>query len=237
MSRSSLIVGLVVAAALHAILFLPGRMRSFTQPRTKPPDKHVKVLLPSPPPPGPARKAASVRAVPQGASPARQMARVHEPATPHADVPTPGNTASEHADGADLPVLRILWRSHRQLRDVAIALGMSIVAVDREGRIIGQVASSGPVAIAPFTGSLASHSNRVRTLPRGFFGPSLDASGAGVDAFWILVPADVDRAVVAAQRAAIAEKGLTPRQVRSMDGRFQQAGGTYRFVVTGVTER
>ena len=134
-----------------------------------------------------------------------------------------------------MPALRISWRWPRQLREVAAALRMSIVAVDGRGRITGQIAPGGTLAITPSAGPPAAYSNRVRTLPRGFFGPGL--GGQAVKAFWILVPSDVDRRVIAAQRTAIAAKGLTPRQVRAMEGRFEQTGRTYRFVVTDLTAR
>jgi len=78
---------------------------------------------------------------------------------------------------------------------------------------------------------LSAYSNRVRTLPRGFFG-SAPIAGGDVASFWVLVPADLDARFVLLQRDAIRRKGLTPAEVRAMDAEFRSSRSGYELVIT-----
>jgi len=239
MSKSSLIIGLAAAVALHGLLFVP-----LAKPRTpKAPAKRSKPKVtvaavpprPETAPPAP-KKQALRKAQPKPAPTLQKVAANPAPAVKK----KPAGTTHSPADKAPAPMppLRIAWASPQQLRTVARCLAMPIVAVDGRARIVGQVADGGEAALVEFRQSLAGYSNRVRTLPKAFFGSELvRAAGASVTELWILVPAELDRRWMSLQKQAIARAGLTLSQVRELEGRFEKAGSGFELRVTRVVSK
>ncbi len=239
MSKSSVLIGALVAVTVHGLLFLPG-----LPPRAPdPPPANVAepvTLTPPPPPPPPAppeepAPARPTRPVePEPVPPLREV--VQAPATEQDD---PGDTAArtpkDVPDDA-LPPLRIVWRSPRRLLEIARQYGMKIVAVNAAGDAVGEVAPSG--TLEPFDGQMNRYSNRVRRLPGTFFVDHVRLpADAGVTGFWVLVPAPTDRRWIGLQREAIDRHGLPVAQVTEMEGAFRYAGGRYELTVKPVVAR
>ena len=242
MSRSSLIIGGLIAVVLHGLLFLPVK----SSPKESPPagdppanpPKKVKIApAPAahrkPPPPAPVRPVQP----PKPKLAAKLQPVVPKPAAP-VEQQKAGRTATPAKDNAALPPLRIVWASPGQLRRVAGALGMRIVAVNARRQVVGEVTAAGGGGLRDFDGRLDQYSNRVRTLPRSFFGTEL-AAGSGVEVadLWVLVPAAVDRRWIDLQRRAIARAGLTAGKVRELEAAFEKQSNGYRLVVTRVVSR
>ena len=238
MSKSSLIIGLVAAAALHGLLFVP--MAKPKTPKTPAARVKPKVTVAAVPPRPKAAPPAPKKPAPHKPQPkaAPRLRKVAANPAPAADKKVSGTTHSRDDKVQPMPPLRIAWTSPKQLRSVAHALSMPIVAVDGQARIIGQVADGGETALVEFRESLAGYSNRVRTLPKGFFGGEVArAAGPGVAELWILVPAELDRRWMDLQRQAIARAGLKLSQVRELEGRFEQAGRGFELRVTRVVSK
>ena len=116
---------------------------------------------------------------------------------------------------------------------VAAHLNMRIAAITADNQVTGEVATNGPVRVVPFEGRLSAYSNRVRTLPRGFFGPG-PVANSKIASFWVLVPADLDARFILLQRDAIRREGITVAQVRAVDAEFRFSRGGYRLEITRV---
>lgn len=251
MSKSSFIIGLLLALAAHALLLFPldGQSEPNTPADSEPPVSPVTMVDPPPPPPPPEPKPApqpapkpEVKPEPKPAPSQPQLAQTTPPPAPDPEPePLEGNTTPrqrpESIDDDVLPPLRITWDSPAELRRVAGAMGMRIVAVNFQGKVLGEIDPAGKAELIEFNGSLAAYSNRVRTLPSGFFGTRLSAGDAQVAELWILVPAAIDRAWMDMQKQAIARTGLAAEQVRSIEGRFASVPGGYRLVVTRIVSR
>jgi len=255
MSKSSLIIGLLVAVAAHAALFWqwPGENQDVVeaQDRNKQPPR-IAVLpqlrepppAPEPEPPVPARpKPEETVPAPAPEPPRPSRPRSEEVASPamkevvkavadKAAADKKGDTSTPDGDDG-LPSLRIVWESANHLRSVAASLGMKIVAVNRNNEVVGELVTDGPPRLVPFNGQLSAYSNRVRTLPIGFFRPEA-ASGKDVSSFWILVPADLDARFVILQKDAIRREGVSPSEVQAVEAKFQNQGRSYRLVITRV---
>lgn len=235
MSKSTFIIGMLVAAAAHAALLWPldrpTTAAEDTKPDVKPPTVAVLPEVPKveTPPPPPKPEPPAPLPAPKPVEPA-PLKRVVE-APPEPDAPEAAGETSADGPADVLPPLRVVWESADQLRTVAAHLGMRIVAVNADNQVAGEVATSGAVRIVPFEGRLSSYSNRVRTLPRGFFG-SGPVADSDVASFWVLVPADLDARFVLLQRDAIRREGLTPAEVRAMDAEFRSGGSGYQLVIT-----
>jgi hypothetical protein len=244
MSRSSLIIGLLVAVALHAALFAPA-LWSSDQPDPSPPRQHPPAVAITPPPepepqpaPEPVKQPAPEPAPEPVEKPTPPLREVHRQPPSHDPPPQQGDTHAEPLEevaASDLPPLRIVWDSPAQLRRVAHRLGMRIVAVNAGGEILGEIPADGPVQLVEFRGELARYSNRVRTLPVSFFGGQL-ASSSPAARLWVLVPVGVDRRWVATQKQAIARAGVGLGGVRELEGEFRPVGGGPRLVVTRIRQ-
>jgi len=242
MSKTSLLIGCVLAAAVHGLLLWDPSPVSPPEPvPAEAPPKATLVTAPAPDPkpvpPTPKPKPKPVppkagKAAPTPTPPLQKVAQA--PAQPEPERPEPKDPAPG-ADDAALPPMRIAWASPQQVRAVARALGLRIVAVNADAEAVGQI-DPYDGRLADFTGRLDQYSNRVRTLPRGFFGTSAEAPGRGVARFWILVPAAVDRQWMALQRSAIAERGMKVSEVREVEARFT-GSGTPRLSITQVHGR
>ncbi len=227
MSKSTFVIGILVAVGAHALLFWPfdGNTPAAkkSQPEVKPPTVAMLPEVPeakTPPTPPKLRPAAEP-------TPLKRV--VDAPAKTEAP-DTPGDTSADGPEDA-LPPLRVVWESADQLRSVVAHLGMRIVAINTDNQVAGEVTATGSPRVVPFEGRLSSYSNRVRTLPRDFFGPAPVADG-GVASFWVLVPADLDARFVLLQRDAIRRKGLRAADVRAMEAEFRSGRGGYELVIT-----
>jgi len=262
MSKTSLIIGCIVAVALHGLLWLPLTRADSDQSKAaeQSPPKAKLAMAPEPPPkptpvppepvpkpkpkpePEPEPKPEPVKKVepkPQvkPTPPLQEVVKapVKTP-DPAPKTPEPAD-ASKNEDDNALPPLRIVWSSAGEVRSVARALGLRLVAMNAAGQAVGEIDTrSGKWK--EFTGRLDQYSNRVRTLPRTFFGLEVvNAPGRAVARFWILVPAGIDRQWMALQRSAVAQRGMKAAQVREVEARFTGAGGSPRLSVVRVHGR
>lgn len=250
MSRSSLIIGLVLAAVMHAALFAPA-LWTDAAPTTQPPAEEPPAVAVTPPPePQPAPKPEPVskpeptrpekrqpQPEPIESEPTPPLQEVHEQPETVDPPPQKGDTHAkplEDADPSELPPLRIVWDSPGALRQIAGRLGMRIVAVNAKGEILGEVPSDGGVRLVEFKGRLDAYSNRVRTLPVSFFGSELARQSGGARRLWVLVPVGVDQRWVHAQKQAIAKAGVELAGVRELEGEFRRQRGSVRLVVTRI---
>jgi len=244
MSKTSLLIGCVLAAAVHGLLLLPLTASDVDDaapepeaPRTKlavtpPPEPAPAPPKPKPKPKPPEPRPRTGKPAPKPKPPMQEV--VKAPAQPKPPVPDPAKASAGDDDKA-LPPLRIVWASATEVRTVARSLGLRVVAVNADDEAVGEIDPySGK--LKDFTGRLDHYSNRVRTLPRSFFGAA-NADGRPVARFWILVPVAVDRQWVALQRSAIVQRGMTAGQVREVEARFNGSGGRLRLSITRVVAR
>ena len=222
MSKSTFIIGMLAAVTAHAALLWPFEKPNPASEQIRPQVKRPAVAVLS-------QTLEVNRPVPKPAEPVPLKQVVEVPVeTKAAD--GPGDTSAEGLEDA-MPPLRVVWQSADQLRSVAAHLGMRIVAVNTNNQVTGEIATSGPVRVVSFEGRLSAYSNRVRTLPRCFFGSS-PVAGSDVGSFWVLVPADLDARFILLQRDAIRREGLTPAEVRAMDAEFRTDRGGCELVIT-----
>jgi hypothetical protein len=148
----------------------------------------------------------------------------------------PGDPVTSAEDDLLLPATRIVWDSPRQLALVCRALSLRIVAVTTTNEVAGELSLEEPFRLVPFGGRLEAFSNRVRSLPLSFFGPGVASQAKQpVVAYWILVPASVDRYLAQVVREAVHKAGLKASQVNWVEARFrQERGGEVVFDVVGV---
>jgi len=238
MSKTSLIVGVVVSLLAHAVIFAPQMFGSRRQAEALAKAKRQAAVMltmaetKSSRPPIPKD---DVQTKPSARpEPPAEVEEVVKPRTVRDSIKGYGDLAKD--DAGDLPAMRIVWTGPEQVRSVARAFRMRVVAINAEGKVAGEVTMDGEARLVAFNGGLAGYSNRVRTLPADFFGRGLTASApAGIRSLWILVPAHVDKEFVRIQRAAIRERGVNPSAVLAMEARFApDASGRYRLVVTRV---
>jgi hypothetical protein len=252
MSRSSLIIGLLVAIGLHAVLFAPS-LWTDTPPETParptvppvaitPPPEPQNEPEPAPtPPPEPVRQPApppDPTPQPPKEKPTPPLREVHQQPTQPDPPPEEGDThatPADDVDDSDLPPLRIVWDSPAELRRVAGQLGLRIVAVNAAGEILGEVPSEGAVKLVEFTGQLSRYSNRVRTLPVRFFGGQL-ARSTRARRLWVLIPAGLDQRWIRMQKRVIAQAGVELAGVRELEGEFRAAGDGLHLVVTRIRQ-
>jgi hypothetical protein len=238
MSKSSFIIGLSLAIALHVLILWPGFGRKETYEKAKEEQKEEQrriVIVPSDqrPTPEPLPPNQKHRAQPRQRD-AQILKNVVKASGDNKSSTAEGDTSSKNEEDS-LPPLRIIWESDRQLRSVAGSLGLKIVAVDHQSKIIGEVVTTGDPRLVEFNGDLSLYSNRVRTLPSSFLGSEKPA-GVRVSSFWILVPAYLDKRFVDIQRDAIRQHGLRMSEVRAVEAVFQWTNGAYRLVISRVVE-
>lgn len=247
MSRTSLVLGLLLSLVIHALLVLPHWDAISASPAVAHEKKTVAAVTLLPPPPLPVEPVVEERQPPPPAPkpepvlPDVRFAEVVEPDTTPSEEPAEtGDTEltreTEPDDDQVLPATRIIWESPQELTKVARALRMSVVAVNRINEVVGALALDGSLRIEPFDGSFDVYSNRVRSLPSWFFGPALQReAGHTIVAYWVLVPESVDREMADIVRQAVRQAGLTMSEVDWVETRFDvQAGGGHRLVVTDI---
>ena len=235
MSKTSLIVGVAVSLLAHAVIFAPQMLGSRRQANTLAEAKRQAVVMLAQAQTEPIRpqlpKLEEPVKPPTQLKPPAKVEEVIKPRSAHDPIKGYGDLTE---DDGDLPAMRIVWTGPEQVRSVARAFRMRIVAINVEGKVVGEVTMDGEARLVAFNGGLGGYSNRVRTLPADFFGRGLTASApATIRSLWILVPAHVDKEFVRIQRAAIRERGVRPSAVLAMEARFApDASGQYRLVVT-----
>ncbi len=247
MSRTSLVLGLLLSLVIHALLVLPHWDAISASPAVAKEKKTVPAVTLLPPPPLPVEPVVEERQPPppapkpEPALPDVQFVEVVEPDTTPTEEPTEiGDTElmteTEREDDQVLPTTRIIWESPQELTKIARALRMRVVAVNRVNEVVGALALDGSLNLEPFDGSCDVYSNRVRSLPSSFFGPALQReSGHTIVAYWVLVPESVDRDMAEVVRQAVGRAGLTMSEVDWVEARFAaQAGGGHRLVVTDI---
>lgn len=234
MRKSTWIIAILASVAAHAGLLWPTDQGNIDTDESGSPAPKPTIALASESVPEPTQALERPEPLPPHQEPQHPMPLEQVVNAPGEldDRDDPGETDSELPDDA-LPPLQVMWESPDQLRDVAEEMGMRIVAINRGNQIVGEVAMNGAARIIPFEGQLAAYSNRVRTLPRGFFGPG-PVSGRDIVSFWILVPADMDARFLVLQRDAIRGQGLRPDEVRSTEAQFQSRQGRHELVITRV---
>ncbi len=242
MSRTSLVLGLLLSLVIHALRVLPHWDAISASPAVAQEKKTVPAVTMVPPPPLPVEPLVEQRQPPpapkpEPALPDIQFAEVVEPDTTPTEI---GDTElameTEPDDDQVLPATRIIWESPQELTKVARALRMRVVAVNRINEVVGALTLDGSLRIKPFDGSFDVYSNRVRSLPSSFFGPALQReAGHTIVAYWVLVPESVDREMADVVRQAVRRAGLTMSEVDWVEARFDvQAGGGHRLVVTDI---
>jgi hypothetical protein len=157
---------------------------------------------------------------------------------------TPAVTDAQRLSDADeptLPALQLVWQDAEQLRTIARAVGIRLLAVDHDGAALGELSTSATWTLTPWNGRAPGYSNRVRVVPAGFFGDRLQrlaTSGTPIREVWLLVPAELDRRIVATQLNAIANRGYSTDDIQRVRGRLVlAAGATARLVVDAVYAR
>ena len=246
MSKSSLIIGLVVSALIHAVFLVPALGKRGASPPSAEPRQAV-IVVPPPEETQPIEPTDSQPVIPPPpeetvqreppSPPPIEMAEVVTPPTPDS-IETTGNTDSDVVadDEKLIPATRIIWESPKQLARVARLLKMRIVAVDAAGDVAGELVLWGALRMKPFDGRMDVYSNRVRSLPLSFFGSELRLDlDADVVGFWILVPEDVDRQMADVVRGAVRAKGFRAAEVDWVEAAFDEGAlGGARFVVIEV---
>lgn len=245
MSKSSLFVGLVVSAVIHAVILLPALARRGAPPPPEQPRPPVMVVPPPPAPPDepepapviPPEPQETVEKEPPPPAPPVEMAEVVSPQpTDLEDERGDTDTDVVADDEKLLPATRIIWESPKQLLRVARNLRMRVVAVDAAGDVAGELILWGEPRLKDFDGRLDVYSNRVRSLPPSFFGGKLEIDPAkGITGFWILVPEGVDRQMADTVRDAVRARGLSAADVGWVEAAFDEGAlGGARFVVIEV---
>ncbi len=160
------------------------------------------------------------------------------PSTRLADRDEPGHPGSD-GEGVYVPPLRVHWRDARELIAVARSLGLRLAAVDGAGNIVGEIALTETPGLRAWPGLPYGYSNRVRMLSPSIFASPLGRSDRPeIREIWVFVPADRDRAMIAAQKDAVRRRGGRFEDVLHVDGRFvRAANGSYRLDITNVRWR
>lgn len=242
MTRTSFIIGLALSICVHIAFFVP-----WPGGQTSPPDEEAmkvgKVILEQPPSPSkPEKKSipstpltSDARQVPPPTSNPIALSQVVPVTTPRT-LEQGGETALEDMTDEALPQLRILWNSPEEARAVARALGMIIVAVDSQNTILGELNLSGDIRLMSSIARLDRFSNRVRSLPHGFFGTNFyQQADRPIAAIWLLIPVSTDTELADLQREAIRLSGIAATEVRSMDGQFiLTRDGHYKLHITKI---
>jgi hypothetical protein len=230
MSKTTFVLGMTLSIVLHTMLLLPaGAERTKIAERPEPTNIPGKVT--TTPPPKPQKR--EVKPPPERNQHRPELQRVVEANAPAILDDKPGDSAATEADES-LPALNIVWSGPEEMRRVAHELGMKVVAVGRENQIVAEVALRGTVRLVPFHGALDEFSNRVRSIPRAYFGDNLlSETPQLVVGYWILVPVFVDQQIVEAQRTALRRRGLKSSEVHLMEAKYVLRGANrYELVIT-----
>lgn len=237
MSKTSFIMGLTVSLLVHGLLLLQGqRKKEIAHKKIRQEPKRVANLILPPPPVVKDLPKEKPKELPpeQDKKPVvKELKKVVN--TPETKVTEEPGDFSESESSDYVPELRLVWDNPEQLIQVAKALGMRILLVDRRNKPVGELLFEKDLLVKEFKGKLTNFSNRVRTISAKFFGPEvLRQSDESIKCFWIVVPASVDQVWITLQRQAIKSKGIRYSQVSYVEARIAPNGISYELVVTRV---
>jgi hypothetical protein len=236
MSKTSLIIGLLISICAHAVLLLPSSskellLRKKAQVLIKPTKKVTLKLSPK----------AKMQKQPQSAQHLEKnepkisdLESVVKPSTQN--VPDNIGDFSSSDEGDSLPPLRLVWDSPRQLIEISRTLGMRILAVRRNG-LVGEISLEDIPHVKAFDGELIGFSNRVRTISAQFFGPDiLRTSDEPIESFWVLVPSTLDKQWISVQKQAIKSSSIPGAEVSYMEAKIVTDGHGHKLVITKIVK-
>ena len=241
MSKTSLIMGLSLSLFVHGLLLLPPKAGDAVPPiSAEPPAPEARTTVTLEPPiqeqlaVEPPEKIELEPPEPEAAPPLEALQQVIEPPADVLPMDEPGEFSD--AEGDDhLPELRLTWDGPGQLIEVARSLGLRILLIGAQNQPVGELDLAGELSVRRFDGRLEHFSNRVRAIPRDFFGPKpMKQAAESVRALWVLVPAAVDQQWIMVQKAALDARGLVGGDVSRMEARIRSQEDGYRLVVTNV---
>jgi len=236
MSKTSLIIGLLISICVHAVLLLPsGSKELLLRKKTKAPIKPTKkVTLKLSPKTKMQKLPESEQHFEKNEPQISDLESILKPATQN--VPANIGDFSSSDEDDSLPPLRLVWDSPRQLIEISRTLGMRILAVRRNG-LVGEISLADIPHVKAFDGKLIGFSNRVRTISAQFFGPDiLRTSDEPIESFWVLVPSTLDKQWISVQKQAIKSSGIPGAEVSYMEARVVTDGNGHKLVVTKIVK-
>ena len=238
MSKSSFYIGLILAVVLHSPFIW--ELRSISDDSAN--SEIVSPVITIPPVPVRTKKTPDPEPnmVPQidpvETADSTSLTEVVEPRETHNDSVGTSGTAEDTAEEALPPPLQIVWLGPTEFLSIAQNLGLRMLAVDKQSKILGEITLTPNPALVPFTTSLAGYSNRVRTLEPTFFDNQLDST-EHIHRLWILIPASHDAHFIQLQRDALRVDGVHAGDVRSMEAHFQRLNGKYELSITSLLQK
>ncbi len=233
MSKSTFIIGVIIAVLVHSLLFLDFDKNTLKAEEVEP-KKVARILIPplpkpperTPPDPG---KPLSLPSRP----PKESFDQVVTDST-QGDIPDSlGDYAADGDEG--LPSLRLIWDSPEHLIQVSKALNLRVIPVNNSNKPIGELCFERNILVNRFSGELSGYSNRVRTISSHFFGINvLNQCQENVQCFWIIVPTDIDYQWVSIQKQVLRSKGLNSSQVSYMEAQIVNNENGYELLITSI---
>jgi len=230
MSKSTFIIGLIVACLVHSLLFIDFDKKIVKAEEIKE-QKIAKILIP--PLPKSQESDATKPVKPLKSQPKESFEKVVAGST-QANVPDRyGNYAKESDEG--LPSLRLIWDSPEHLIRVSKALGLKVLPVNSSNEPIGELRFERDILVGKFYGELSNYSNRVRTISSQFFGSDVTSQcKENVRCFWVIIPSEIDQSWIAVQKQVLRSKGLSSSQVSYMEARIVDDGVGYKLIITRI---
>lgn len=230
MSKSTFIVGVIVACLAHAILFIDFDKNIVKAEEVREQKVAKIVITPLPKPQDPKQPDMTKPVEPQ---PRESFEKVVAGST-QANVPDRyGDYVKENDEG--LPSLRLIWDSPEHLIRVSRALGLKVLPVNSSNEPIGELRFERDILVGRFSGDLRRYSNRVRTISSHFFGSDvLSQCKENVRCFWVVVPADIDHQWISIQKQALRSEGLKSTQVSYMEAQIVNNGNGYELIITRI---
>jgi len=246
MSRTSLILGLFVSLILHGLLLMTMAKTSDEvaldesgdqnqvelvqmpeDPTPEPVDEPAQEEVAAAEPPASREQIAEASPSPSESSAAIHPDRLIDPPGSELDTESlaDGDFAAEDVPDDALPMLQIVWEGPDHVRNMARRYGMRIIAMSSDQEIVGEISRRGPLSIDPVGQPLRGYSNRVRTLPPGYFGSEIARrSETAISSYFIFVPSALDQSFMDHQRESLNVVRLDAREVRLMEGRLSSSG-------------
>jgi len=143
-----------------------------------------------------------------------------------------GNIKIEEPTDEYMPALKVDISDYRILIGALRYFGMRVVLVDKSGNFVDEINLKKRPNIMPIKQSLAEYSNRIRMLPRSYFGERVEKIIRLRELrSCILVLADVDKKFAGLQKQIVAENGYELDEINATTGRFIKEGDKYRLVI------
>jgi len=236
MSKSSLLIGLIVSVLVHATLFVGPRKDSAATTNNNAEKQQIaRIELPVP---------QDTQQIKQEEAKSVKDVSLPKPVTQKfrevvkAKSPETAERIGDYADEIDedsLPTLRLVWDSPEHLIDAAKNLGLKVLPVNSGNKPIGELIFERDIIIGRFQGGLSSYSNRVRTIDAHFFGSGiLSQCPDTVRYFWIVVPASIDQRWVETQKQALISHKLKCSDVSYMEAKLIPNDSGFELVITKI---